>query len=73
METKTFEEKLTKAIEECGKWITENAADIAGKTEGRSNLEITVNMGLDNSTPMPSITIMRSHASMEAFEALYNV
>lgn len=73
METKTFEEKLTKAIEECGKWITEHAADIAGKTEGRNNIVITVDMGLDMSTAAPSITIDRTHIPMAAFEALHNV
>ena len=73
METKTFEAKLTKAIEECGNWITEHADDIAGKADARSDLVITINMGLDMPTETPTITISREHIPLKAFEALYNL
>lgn len=72
MDTQTFEKKLAKAIEECGGWITKHAEDIAGKAEGRTDLEITIDMGLNLSAEAPTITIRREHVPLEAFVALYN-
>lgn len=70
---KTFEERLTRAIEECGKWITEHAADIVGETDGRTDLVIRVNVFEDGCMEAPAITVERTHISREATEAYWNV
>lgn len=70
---KTFKERLTRAIEECGKWITDNAADIGGDTDGRTDLVIRVNIIEGGCVEAPTITVERTHISREATEAYWNV
>ena len=70
---RTFEERLTRAVEECGKWITEHAADIVGEADWRTDLVIRVNLIEGGCVEAPTITVERTHISREATEAYWNV
>ena len=63
-----FRTLLSNSIREAGRWITENADDIAGATDLRTHLSITIDYQWDNISP--EITIERSHHCSEASKAL---
>ena len=63
-----FKTLLSSSIREAGLWIAENAEDIAGTTDLRTNLRIIVDYQWDG--VRPEITIERSHACIEAQRAL---
>lgn len=63
-----FRTLLSDSIREAGRWITENADDIAGATDLRTHLSITIDYQWDGARP--EITIERSHACLEAQKAL---
>ena len=69
---RAFENRIRRAIEECGKWITEHAADIVGEADGRTELVIRVNL-IEGGVEAPTITVERTHISREATEAFWNV
>ena len=70
---RAFENRLRRAIEECGKWITEHAADIVGEADGRTSLVIRVNLIDGGCVEAPTSTVERTHISREATEAYWNV
>lgn len=66
--TKPFRENLANSIREVGRWVTENADDIAGTTELRTYLRIVISY--DWGEQIPGIAIERGHVCKEAVKAL---
>lgn len=65
---KPFKTLLSSSIREAGLWIAENADDIAGTTDLRRYLRITVDYQWDE--PAPQITIERGYHCEKASKAL---
>lgn len=65
---KPFKTLLSSSIREAGLWIAENAEDLAGNTDLRTYLRITVDYQWDE--PAPQITIERGHHCEKASKAL---
>ena len=65
---KPFKTLRSSSIREAGLWIAENADDIAGTTDLRRYLRITVDYQWDE--PAPQITIERGHHCEKATKAL---
>lgn len=63
-----FKTLLSSSIREAGLWIAENADDIAGTTDLRRYLRITVDYQWDELAPQ--ITIERGHHCEKASKAL---
>lgn len=66
-----YQRRLTKSIVKVGEWLIQNAADIAGTTEGRMSLDIHLSWECSPNEISPTINIDSDFLCLEAIDEMH--